>query len=213
MTEVAKALIQTARAMTTPELNQGTSGNASVRAEQDILITPSGVDYDLLTVQDIVRMTTDGTWHVVNKERQPSSEWRMHLDIYNARPDVHAVVHVHSPFATALACLKRSIPAFHYMVAIAGGSDIRCSGYATFGTQELSELVLDALTDRSACLMAHHGQIACGATLEEALAIAREVESLAGMYHRALQLGEPDILSTKEMAEVLAKFRAGYGRA
>ena len=141
----------------------------------------------------------------------PSSEWRFHRDIYRARPGVHAIVHTHSPFATTLACLDRAIPPFHYTVAAAGGRDIRCAPYATFGTQQLSDRVTAALEDRTACLLAHHGMIAVGDSLDAALALAIDVETLAEMYWRALQIGEPAQLSDAEMDVVIAKF-ATYGQ-
>jgi L-fuculose-phosphate aldolase len=144
--------------------------------------------------------------------RLPSSEWRFHRDIYRTRADANAIVHAHAPFATTLACHGRSIPAFHYMVAVAGGRDIRCAGYATFGTQALSDHVLAALEDRRACLLAHHGMIAVGGSLDKALALAVEVETLAEMYWRALALGNPENLSDAEMDIVLEKF-ATYGQA
>jgi L-fuculose-phosphate aldolase len=143
--------------------------------------------------------------------RAPSSEWRFHRDIYRARPDADAVVHTHAPFCTSLACLRRGIPAFHYMVAVAGGKDIRCAPYATFGTQSLSDHALAALDGRKACLLANHGMIGIGATLSAALALSVEVETLAEMYWRALQLGEPVLLDDAEMGVVLEKFRT-YGQ-
>jgi L-fuculose-phosphate aldolase len=142
--------------------------------------------------------------------RKPSSEWRIHRDVFAARPEVNAVLHAHASYATALACLGRTIPAFHYMVAVAGGSDIRCAPYATFGTQELSDGALAALEDRTACLLANHGMIALGESLEAALALAVEVETLAQQYCCALQIGTPNRLSEDEMAVVLAKFK-DYG--
>ena len=140
--------------------------------------------------------------------RTPSSEWRFHRDIYAARPEVMAIVHTHSMFATTLACLDRGIPAFHYMIAVAGGSEIRCAPYATFGTQELSDHAVRALEGRKACLLSHHGIIALGESLAQALALAVEVETLAEMYWRALQIGEPRLLDEEEMREVLTKFAA-----
>jgi L-fuculose-phosphate aldolase len=143
--------------------------------------------------------------------RLPSSEWRFHRDIYAEKPEACAIVHTHGVYATALACLGRGIPAFHYMVAVAGGVDIRCAPYATFGTQELSDHALTALRERKACLLAHHGLIATGPNLERALALAVEVEALAQMYWQALQIGEPATLPEAEMLRVLEKFRT-YGQ-
>lgn len=193
-------------------INRGKSGNVSTRLRRDgfdgFLVTPTGLAYIDIAPDDIVAMTLDGE---AEGNRLPSSEWRFHRDIYANRNDAGAIVHTHAPFATSLACLHRSIPAFHYMVAVAGGSDIRCAPYATFGTQTLSDHALAALADRRACLLANHGMIALGATLEVALALAVEVETLAEMYWRALQIGEPILLSADEMASVLRKF-ATYGQ-
>jgi L-fuculose-phosphate aldolase len=164
-----------------------------------------------MDADDVVAMPRDGDEGDAIGTRLPSSEWRFHRDIYAARPEVGAIVHAHSPFATTLACLDRGIPAFHYMVAMAGGDDIRCAPYATFGTQALSDHVVTALAGRRACLLAHHGMIATGSTLATALALAVEVETLAEMYWRALQVGEPELLSATEMQVVGEKFRT-YGR-
>jgi L-fuculose-phosphate aldolase len=193
-------------------LNQGTSGNVSVRSRAGFLITPSGQNMAALTGDDMVEMGMDGgvVGEVVGAGK-PSSEWRFHRDIYAAFPEAEAVVHAHSPFAVALACLRRDIPAFHYMVAMAGGVDIRCAAYATFGTQALSDVVLLALQDRRACLMANHGLLAWGRNLPAALALANEVEALCGQYLRACQIGEPVLLSHVEMQEVLEKFK-DYGK-
>ena len=202
------AIIATALEMNAAGINRGKSGNVSARIDGGFLITPSGLPYADTTPDDIVAMDETGTASVA---RKPSSEWRFHRDIYRTRAEAAAIVHTHSPFATSLACLGRGIPAFHYMIAMAGGNDIRCSPYATFGTQELSDAALSALDGRKACLLAHHGMIAIGESLDKALALAVEVETLAEMYWRALQIGEPEILSDAEMQTVLAKF-AHYGR-
>ena len=172
------------------------------------LITPTGVPYAQTVPEQIVAMTLGGE---ARGTLRPSSEWRFHRDIYAARAEVQAIVHAHAPFATSLACLHRGIPPFHYMVAVAGGKDIRCAPYATFGTQELSDCALEALDGRRACLLANHGMIAIGPSLEQALALAVEVEMLAEMYWRALQIGEPVQLSDGEMDAVLEKFRT-YGQ-
>ncbi|TWS99465.1 class II aldolase/adducin family protein [Reyranella sp. CPCC 100927] len=203
-----RALIDTCRRMNALGINQGTSGNASVRLAGDrFLITPSGVVYDAMTPAQIPTMTLSGRWYGA---RRPSSEWRFHRDILAARPDAGAVIHTHGPLVTTLAVLRRDIPAFHYMVAVAGGDSIRCAPYATFGTQALSDLALAALDGRRACLLANHGLIAIGATLEKALALAVEVEALAGMYLRACAIGTPALLNDAQMAEALDLFRA-YG--
>jgi L-fuculose-phosphate aldolase len=207
-----EAVIATALAMNAHGINRGKSGNVSTRLRADgfdgFLITPTGLPYGETTPNDIVAMTLDGD---SRGARLPSSEWRFHRDIYRARPDAHAVAHTHAPFATTLACLHRGIPAFHYMVAVAGGRDIRCAPYATFGTQQLSDHALAALVDRKACLLANHGMIALGPTLDAALALAVEVETLAEMYWRALQIGDPQPLPDAEMDVVLEKFRT-YGQ-
>jgi L-fuculose-phosphate aldolase len=203
-----QALLTTALATSSSGINQGTSGNVSLRTRAGFLITPTGLSYDRLTAQDLVPMAMDGT---STGDRQPSSEWRFHLDIYAQRSEINAIVHTHSLAATSLACLERGIPPFHYMVAIAGGENIRCSPYATFGTAELSHHALTALIDRRACLLGHHGVIAIGANLTEALAIAVEVETLAKMYLGCLSVAEPHHPSSAEMAIVIAKF-ATYGQ-
>jgi L-fuculose-phosphate aldolase len=203
-----EAIVATARAMNAAGINRGTSGNVSARIDGGFLITPSAVPYDATEPSDVVAMSEDGEAH---GRFAPSSEWRFHREIYRARPEFHAIVHTHSPFATTLACLDRGIPAFHYMVAIAGGKDIRCAPYATFGTQELAQLAVAAVADRKACLLAHHGMIAADTTLDRALALAIEVETLAEIYWRALQIGEPQLLSDAEMGNVLEKF-AAYGK-
>lgn len=188
-------------------LNQGASGNVSVRAGDGFVVTPSGVAADSLTADQLVRMDMAGTW---SGPWKPSSEWRFHRDIYAARPDCGAVVHCHSPAATALAVLGKTLPAFHYMIAIAGGTDVRCAPYATFGTQKLSDFALAALQGRRACLLAHHGMIAIGRDLAQALEVAVEVEFLCDLYLRLLPLGAPPVLPAEEMAEVLEKFKS-YG--
>jgi len=177
----------------------------SVRYADWFLITPSGVRYDALSPTQIVEMDLEGR---AEGRMRPSSEWRFHLDIYRARPEVGAVVHTHPPYSTAVAALRRDLPAFHYYVAIAGGSTIRCAPYARFGTQLLSDYVLRALEGRTACLLANHGMVAVAATLEEAAQLAIEVEQLSRMYLAALAAGEPHLLSEEEMAEVLAEFQS-----
>lgn len=189
-------------------INQGKAGNISARIEGGFLVTPTGIPYEDTKPEQIVAMKLDGTQE---GSVLPSSEWRFHRDIYAAREDVGAIVHTHAPYATTLACMDRAIPPFHYMVAAAGGIDIRCAPYATFGTQELSDCVVTALADRKACLMSHHGMIACGSNLQKALALAVEVETLAKMFWQALQIGEPALLSEAEMQVVLDKFHT-YGQ-
>ena len=207
-----EAVIDTALAMNAAGINRGKSGNVSARWRDDafdgFLVTPTGVPHDRTTPDLIVAMTLAGE---ARGDVLPSSEWRFHRDIYAARADAQAIVHTHAPFATTLACMHRGIPPFHYMVAVAGGKDIRCAPYATFGTQELSDHAVAALAGRRACLLANHGMIAIGASLDAALALAIEVESLAELYWRALQIGEPVPLPDAEMERVLEKF-ATYGQ-
>jgi L-fuculose-phosphate aldolase len=209
------AVVATARQMNALGINRGKSGNVSARLAHGgfdgYLVTPTGLPYAEMDADDVVAMPGDGDERDAIGTRLPSSEWRFHRDIYAARPEAVAIVHAHSPFATTLACLDRDIPAFHYMVAIAGGDDIRCAPYATFGTQALSDHVVAALAGRRACLLSHHGMIATGSSLAGALALAVEVETLAEMYWRALQVGEPTTLSDDEMRVVLEKF-ATYGQ-
>jgi L-fuculose-phosphate aldolase len=204
-----QSLIDHCCAMNRSGLSLGKSGNASLRWGQGLLITPTGRAYDRLLPQDIVYLEADG--FCPPGQLLPSSEWRFHCDILRAFPDVGAVVHAHSPYATALACRGESIPAFHYMVAVAGGDDIPCADYATFGTAELSENVLAALGGRRACLMANHGQVALGRTLAQAYELALEVENLARQYLLARQLGPTRNLDAAEMARVVEKFRT-YGQ-
>ena len=208
MTEVLRQqLIDTALAMNTCGLNQGSSGNLSARYEGGFLITPSGMDYAGLSTKDIVWMDFEGNTQGV---RKPSSEWRFHAAIYQHRAEANAVLHAHPVSCSTLACLNKGIPAFHYMVAIAGGKDIRCADYATFGTPELSAFVIKALHDRKACLMAHHGLTCFERDLPRALALAIEVEHLATVYGRILAIGEAEVLTDSEMKKVLDKF-SNYG--
>jgi L-fuculose-phosphate aldolase len=213
-------LIAVARRMNAVGINVNKAGNVSVRcvrgAREGALVTPTGIPYDALEPADLVfvplataRSDDDAPAGAVGR-RAPSSEWRFHVDILRGRPEFSAIVHTHSPAATALACHGLGLPAFHYMVAMAGGKDIRCAEYATFGTQALSDNALAALANRRACLLAHHGVIACGASLDAALALAIEIEHLARIYLQARTLGEPPRLSDEEMARVLDKFGA-YG--
>jgi L-fuculose-phosphate aldolase len=206
--ELRAELLRTVRKLDKQGLNRGTSGNVSARCGTGFLVTPSGVGIEALTEADLVLMdfagNASGCW-------QPSSEWLFHRDILAARPEVHAVVHTHSTAATAMACLRREIPPFHYMVATVGGNNIRCADYATFGTQELSDAALRALKDRKACLLANHGMIALGASLAEAFKMAVEVESLCEQYWRALQVGQPVLLTPEEFEEAQKKF-VTYGK-
>jgi L-fuculose-phosphate aldolase len=202
-----QSIIDAAREMNRLGINQGTSGNISLRHDDGMLITPTSVPYDTLNPEQIVFMQLD---KAPTAGQRPSSEWRFHRDILNARADVNAVVHAHPPYATMLAIMGREIPAVHYMIACAGGETIRCAPYATFGTEELSRHAVTALEDRLACLLAHHGMIVTGASLAKAMWLAVEVETLARQYHGALQIGTPPILSKAEIENVRARM-AGYG--
>ncbi len=206
-----RAVIDTARAMSRSGLSPGRSGNVSCRWKGGMLITPTGMAYDIIRPRDVVFVDARGA--VPGKRtRKPSSEWRFHLSAYRARPDIGAVVHTHSLHATVLACAHKPIPAFHYMVAVAGGKDIPLVPYDTFGTQELADYVAKGLAERNACLMANHGQIAVGANLGAALELAHEIEVLAEQYAKLLALGgEPHILPDEEMARVLERFKS-YGQ-
>jgi len=204
------ALYDTAKHLADVGLNRGTTGNVSVRiatGEDSFLITPSGFDPYEMTAESLVQMGVSGD---VTGAGRPSTEWRMHRDILMMRPEINAVVHTHSPFASTLSCLNLDIPAFHYMIAVAGGVSVRCAPYALFGSRELSENALQALEGRYACLLSHHGLIAIGADLKQAAAIALEVESLCEQYWRVLQIGAPVLLSDEQMSEVLEKFKT-YG--
>ena len=206
-------LVTVARRMNGAGLNQGTSGNLSVRIEEGILVTPSSLPYEQMEVGDLVALDLSGQ-PLKEKQRRPSSEWRLHADVLSCRSEAMAVLHCHPIHATALACHDRGIPAFHYMVAVAGGDEIRCAPYATFGTKELSDNVVNALAQRNACLLARHGMVTLGKDLESALRVAVEVETLARMYLQALQLGEPPLLSMQQMQAVHAQFRGlHYGQA
>ena len=196
-------MVETCRKMNSSGINQGTSGNLSARYGDGFLITPSSLPYDTMEPDDLVEMDFNGTY----AGRRPSSEWRFHRDILKHRTDIDIVLHCHSVYATTLACHHREIPAFHYMVGVAGGTSIRCAEYATFGTQELSDAALKALEGRRACLLGQHGQISIGKTLDETLWLASEVETLARLYVQALPLGEPPVLSDEEMARVIDQMR------
>lgn len=202
-------LIDIARESVRRGLNRGTSGNVSARVPGGFLITPTGIGYDDLAPADLVRLDTHGV--AAPGQLKPSSEWRFHRDIYAARAEIGAIVHTHSRYASALACQRRELPAFHYMIALAGGDNVRCAEYATFGSAELSANALKALENRRACLLANHGLIATGVDLAQALALAEEIESLAAQYCAALACGTPVLLDAAEMARVLAQFRT-YGR-
>lgn len=207
-TDLREQLIESAVAMNASGINRGTSGNLSVRSGAGFLITPSGLNYSELVPADIVAVNFEGEWEGSHK---PSSEWRIHRDIYREREDAHAILHAHPVNCATLACLGKPIPAFHYMVAVAGGDDIRCAAYATFGTQLLSDHVLTALSNRKACLMANHGLVCLEQNLPRALQLAIEIEQLAQIYYQCLVVGGPVILDDAEMETVLEKF-SSYGQ-
>ncbi|MEE9330870.1 MAG: class II aldolase/adducin family protein [Methylophilaceae bacterium] len=201
------ALLTVSQQLVDQGLNKGTSGNCSLRLENGFLMTPSGLDVERMTPASMVKMQFDGG---SEPGKKPSSEWRFHRDILQAKPAINAVIHTHSMFATTIACLHKDIPPFHYMIAVAGGNSIRCAPYALFGSQALSDRALFALKDRNACLLANHGMIAIGSDLEEALAITIEVENLCEQYWRLLQVTPtPPLLSEAEMHDVFQQFK-GY---
>ena len=206
-----RAMVDTCRRMNASGINQGTAGNISARDGSGFLITPTSLPYDRMEPEDLVRMSFDGSYE---GRRRPSSEWRFHRDILSARHDIDVVLHCHSIYATTLACHHKTIPSFHYMTGVAGGTTIRCAAYATFGTQALSDNALIALQDRLACLLGQHGQISLGKTLDSALALGIEVETISRLYVQALTLGEPPILPDEEMARVLQQMKQmSYGQA
>ena len=206
--EKRKEVIKYSIKLNTTNLSPLRSGNISVRSIENsvegFLITPSGKKYDTLKEEDIVFVSNDGN-HDTNLK--PSSEWRFHKDIYLKKPDAKAIVHAHSPHATAVSAHGKDIPAFHYMIALAGGDSIKCAKYATFGTQELSDNIIDALENRKACLMSNHGQVAFGENLESAFELAEELENICHQYINTIKLGEPKILSSSEMDVILEKVK------
>lgn len=206
---VREQIVAACRKLELSGLNRGTTGNVSCREHDHFLVTPSGVPVEEITPSRIVAVGYDGK---VLGAGKPSSEWHFHCDILKARPEVGAVVHTHAPHATAIACLREDLPAFHYMIGIAGGDSIRCAPYALFGTGELSRHALEALADRKACLLANHGMITLGHDLDEAMTIAVEVESLCQQYLLARQVGRPTLLSSDEMRQVMEKFK-NYGKS
>ena len=203
-----KQIIKFSKKLNSTNLSALRSGNISARAREKgkdgFYITPSGMRYDDLKPLDIVFVSLEGRF---DKKRKPSSEWRFHQDIYVNKKEAKAIVHAHSTCATAVSTHQKSIPAFHYMVAVAGGEDIKCTKYATFGTRQLSKNILSALKNRSACLIGNHGQIAFAENLEKAFELAQEVENICHQYINALRIGIPKILSKKEMKIVLGKMK------
>jgi L-fuculose-phosphate aldolase len=207
--EKRQSIIDACLRMNVLGINQGTSGNISLRHGDGMLITPTSTPYEAMKPEQIVYMHLDGNH---DPAQRPSSEWRFHRDILKARPEVQAIVHTHPPYSTMLAIMGMEIPPVHYMVAVAGGDTIRCAPYATFGTQELSEHAVRALEGRLACLLEHHGMIAVGPSLPKAMWLAVEVETLARQYHGCLQIGTPPLLSKEEIEKVRVRM-AGYGHA
>lgn len=206
-----QSIIDHCRWMNDKGLNQGTSGNVSVRHGSELLITPTSVPYDEMRPEDVASMPIGGRYGSFDGPMKPSTEWRFHLDIMSKREAVGAIVHTHSTFATTLSMLRMEIPACHYMIAVFGGPTIRCSDYAIFGSQELSTNVLAALENRTACLLGSHGMLACGSTLKKAMWRAVELETLAQQYHLALQIGKPVILSDEHIEEVAQRMSTGSG--
>lgn len=201
-------VIATCLRMNSEGINQGTSGNVSARVEEGFLITASGISYAAMKPEHVVEVDFESGYR---GDYLPSTEWRMHMDIYRARAEAQAVVHVHSTYATALACLRKDVPAFHYMIGVTGGISLRVSDYAEFGTQELSDAMLKALEGRTACLLANHGQICFGPDLDRAVWLAREVETLCQQYWAASLAGNPVVLTDTQMSSVLRRFET-YGK-
>jgi L-fuculose-phosphate aldolase len=206
--ELRRSLVETCRGMQQKGLAKGTSGNVSVRVADGFLISPTGVSYGTLEPEQVVRMRWDGSF---DGDMLPSSEWRFHRDILDRRADLNAIVHTHSMNATAVSILGHEIPPIHYRIAAAGGPNIRCAGYATFGTQQLADLAVAAMEGRRACLLAHHGAIAAHASLAGALSVAEVVEELATLYLLCLPIGNPPRLSPEAIAEVIEKHKT-YGQ-
>ncbi|MGH6636546.1 MAG: class II aldolase/adducin family protein [Gammaproteobacteria bacterium] len=204
-----QALVRCALALSHSGLSHGSSGNVSVRTKGGFVITPTGIGFAALAPEQLVELNEEGT--PKPGQLRPSSEWRFHRDLYRAQPDVNAIVHAHSHYATALACARRAIPAFHYMVAVAGGDSIPCAPYATFGTQALSDAIINTLNGRRACLLANHGSIATGEDLQKAHDLAQEVEFLAKVYVLTERIGGSELLTDQEMRVVLEKFTT-YGQ-
>ncbi len=206
--DLKQSVIDTCQKMNSLGINQGTSGNVSLKQEDRFYITASGIPYEDMQTQHIVEMDLNGGYY---GDFLPSSEWRMHQDIFKTFGPAMAVVHTHSTYATALSCMQTEVPAFHYMIGVTGGPSLRCAGYATFGSKELSENMLEAMRERNACLLSNHGMICFGPSVEKALALAVEIESLCKQYVITRQVGNPVILDDGEMAIVLEKFKT-YGK-
>jgi len=215
MQNLKEEVIKFAQKLNSTNLSPLRSGNVSVRTTinntEGFLITPSGIKYELLKETDVVFLELNKEYDflkIFNSGLNPSSEWRFHQDIYLKKKEAKAIVHAHSPHATAVSAHGKSIPAFHYMIALAGGDDIKCSEYATFGTKELSQNIIKALEKRKACLMSNHGQVAFGQNLKQAFELAEEVENICHQYINTIKLGEPKILSFTEMQKILEKIKS-----
>ncbi len=208
--ELRRALVEACRSMNALGINQGTSGNISVRNGATMLISPSAVPYDTMAAEMVAAMPIEGEYGSWKGKLRPSTEWRFHLDIMRSRPDVGAVVHSHPTYCTTLAIARKEIPACHYMMAAFGGGNVRCAPYARYGTEALSNNALRALEGRSACLLANHGMIVCGPNLFKAMWLAVELETIARQYYHSLLIGGPVLLSDAEIAETAAAF-ASYG--
>ena len=204
------ALVEACRDMNRLGINQGTSGNVSVRHGDAMLISPSATPYDTMQPADVAVMPIEGEYGAWTGRLRPSTEWRFHLDIMRARPDAGAVVHSHPTYCTSLAIARKPIPACHYMIAAFGGTDVRCAPYATYGTKELSEHAIEALRDRSACLLANHGMIVVGPSLAKAMWLAVELETIAKQYWHSLLIGGPALLSDAQIADTAKSF-GSYG--
>ncbi|WP_282606062.1 class II aldolase/adducin family protein [Pelagibius sp. Alg239-R121] len=208
--EIRKAIVENCLKMNSTGLNQGTSGNLSARYKDVMIITPSGIAYEVLKPSDLATMPIGKNYGSWEGPLKPSTEWRFHLDIMIDRPDVGGIVHTHSTYATILSIAGKEIPACHYMIAAFGGPTIRCADYATFGTEELSANALKALEDRTGCILANHGMIATGANVAKAMWLAVELETIAKQYYQSLLIGGPNLLSNEEIANVKERFK-GYG--
>ena len=211
MINARENLLNTTNKLLAAGLNHGASGNCSCRDRDGFLITPTGIDSSKLTTDMMVRMNLSDDLPQPESKYQPSSEWQFHQAILEKYPEINAVVHTHSVFASTLSVLGQDIPAFHYMIAVAGGDSIRCAPYAMFGTKELSDNILKAIQDRKACLLSNHGLVAVGKDLNEAFNIAEEVEHLSRLFVEAKKIGEPLLLSDRQMVEVLDRFNS-YSR-
>ena len=208
--EARQSVVEACRRMNALGINQGTSGNVSVRYGDEMLISPSATQYEIMRAEDVAALPIEGEYGTWRGSLRPSTEWRFHLDIMRSRPGIGAVVHSHPTFCTTLAIARRDIPACHYMIAAFGGNDVRCAPYATFGSKELSENALRALEGRNACLLANHGMIVCGASLDKAIWLAVELETIARQYYHSLLIGGPVVLSEADIAETIARFTT-YG--